>query len=260
MSYSYITYRATSAIAEIILNRPDKLNSFHRDMAKELQDALNRTEYDPSIRCVLLTGNGRAFSAGQDIREIMEKREDPLGNTVRFSYNPIIRSIRELNKPVIAAVNGTAAGAGANIALACDLVCASEDAVFIQSFCHLGLIPDSGGTYFIPRLVGLQRAFGMMMLGEKISAKEAESIGLIYKTFSGDRLMEEVRKIAGRLADLPTKGLALTKRALNQSITNELSNQLEVEAELQTEAGKTDDYQEGLSAFIEKREPHFTGK
>ncbi len=260
MSYLYITYQATDSIAEITLNRPDKLNSFHSDMAKELQDALNRTEYDQSIRCILLTGNGRAFSAGQDIREIMEKREVPLGETVRFSYNPIIRSIRELNKPVIAAVNGTAAGAGANIALACDLVCASEEAVFIQSFCHLGLIPDSGGTYFIPRLVGLQRAAGMMMLGEKISAKEAESIGLIYRTFPSDRLMEEVRKMAGKLAHLPTKGLALTKRALNQSHTNDLISQLEFEAELQTQAGKTDDYQEGLSAFIEKREPHFTGK
>lgn len=260
MSYSFITYEAINSIAEINLNRPDKLNSFHRDMAKELQDALNRTEYDQSIRCVLLTGNGRAFSAGQDIREIMDKHEDPLGDTVRFSYNPVIKSIRELNKPVIAAVNGIAAGAGANIALACDLVCASEDAVFIQSFCHLGLIPDSGGTYFIPRLVGLQRAAGMMMLGEKVSAKEAESIGLIYKTFPAVRLMEEVREIAQKLANLPTKGLALTKRALNQSLTNDLNNQLEAEAELQTEAGKTDDYQEGLSAFIEKREPHFTGK
>lgn len=260
MSYSYITYQAADSIAEIMLNRPDKLNSFHRDMAKELQDALNRTEYDQSIRCVLLTGNGRAFSAGQDIREIMEKREEPLGDTVRFSYNPVIKSIRELNKPVIAAVNGTAAGAGANIALACDLVCASENAVFIQSFCHLGLIPDSGGTYFIPRLVGLQRAAGMMMLGEKVSAKEAESIGLIYKTFPAGKLMEEVREIAGKLANLPTKGLALTKRALNQALTNDLVSQLEIEAELQTEAGKTDDYQEGLRAFTEKKKPHFTGK
>ncbi len=260
MAYSYILYQVTNHIAEITLNRPDKLNSFHRDMAKELQDALIRIADDASIRCVLLTGSGRAFCAGQDLREILDRRDEPLGDTVSISYNPIIRGIRELGKPVIAAVNGTAAGAGANIALACDLVFASENASFIQSFCNLGLIPDSGGTYLLPRLVGLQRAAGLMMLGDKIGAKEAESIGLIYKTFPADILMEETRKVAVKLATMPTKGLALMKRALNQSLSNDLTIQLEVEATLQNEAGKTEDYLEGLQAFIEKRKPHFTGK
>jgi len=260
MAYSYILYQVTNHVAEITLNRPDKLNSFHRDMAKELQNALGQSADDVSVRCVLLTGSGRAFSAGQDLREILDRHNEPLGDTVSISYNPIIRGIRELAKPVIAAVNGTAAGAGANIALACDLVFASDEASLIQSFCHLGLIPDSGGTYLLPRLVGLQRAAGMMMLGDKISTKEAESMGLIYKMFPANDLMDETRKVASKLANMPTKGLALMKRALNQSLSNDLTIQLETEATLQTEAGKTKDYREGLQAFIEKRKPNFTGK
>lgn len=260
MAYSYILYHVTGQVAEITLNRPDKLNSIHGDMAAELQNALAKTADDNSIRCVLLTGSGRAFSAGQDLREALDKRDVSLGDVVRSRYNPIIRSIRELRKPAVAAVNGIAAGAGANIALACDLVFASEEAVFVESFCNIGLIPDCGGTYHIPRLVGLQRAAGLMMLGDEIRAREAESIGLIYKAIPAGQLMGETRKVASKLARMPTKGLALIKQALNQSLSNDFTVQLEVEANLQTEAGKTKDFQEGLRAFIEKRKPHFTGE
>ena len=259
MNYNYIKYEINEGWVEITLNRPDKLNSFIRPMAKELQLAFEQAEDHEDIRCVILTGAGRAFCAGQDLSEVLERNGEPLGNTVRHSYNPIILAIRELEKPVICAVNGTAAGAGANIALACDFVLAAESTVFVQSFSKIGLIPDSGGTFFLPRLVGLSRATSMAMLGEKVTSQEALDLGMIYKRFPDDQLLNEARQLAKRLAKLPTRGLGLIKQGLNESLGNDLRTQLKLEADLQTEAGKTRDYIEGVQAFVEKRKPKFTG-
>jgi len=259
MNYNYIKYEINEGWIEITLNRPDKLNSFIRPMAKELQLAFEQAKDHEDIRCVILTGAGRAFCAGQDLSEVLERNGEPLGNTVRHSYNPIILAIRELEKPVICAVNGTAAGAGANIALACDFVLAAESAVFVQSFSKIGLIPDSGGTFFLPRLVGLSRATSMAMLGEKVTSQEALDLGMIYKRFPDDQLLNEARQLAKRLAKLPTRGLGLIKQGLNESLGNDLRTQLKLEADLQTEAGKTRDYIEGVQAFVEKRKPKFTG-
>ncbi|NIT56211.1 MAG: 2-(1,2-epoxy-1,2-dihydrophenyl)acetyl-CoA isomerase, partial [Aliifodinibius sp.] len=200
----YISTSVEENILTITLNRPEKLNSFIEPMAKELQQELADATRNEDIRCVLLTGKGKAFSAGQDLPEVVDKDDDyELGETVRKSYNPIINAIRELDKPVVCAVNGTAAGAGANIALACDLVLASKESVFVQSFSKIGLIPDSGGTFFLPRLVGLQRANAMYLLDEKISPEKAETIGLIYKAVEADQLMDEAQSICQKLAQMP---------------------------------------------------------
>lgn len=260
----YINTDLQESVLTVTLNRPDKLNAFIAPMSDELQEALHRAADEEEIRCVLLTGSGRAFCAGQDLPEVVEReKEEPdyeLSQTVRESYNPVIRGIRHLEKPVVCAVNGTAAGAGANIALACDIVLASTEAVFVQSFSRIGLIPDSGGTFFLPRLVGLQRANMMYMLDEKISAERAVSMGLIYRASAPDSLMEEAREVAGKLAGLPTRGFGLYKRAVNRSFSDGLDEHLELEAELQSEAGRTDDYREGIAAFLEKRRPEFTGR
>jgi len=249
-------------ILTITLNRPDKLNSFTESMAVELQNALKEAERD-DIRCVLLTANGKAFCAGQDLPEVVEKSKNGsyvLGDTVRTSYNPVIKGIRYLNKPVVSAVNGTAAGAGANIAFACDIVIASHKAVFVQAFSKIGLIPDSGGTFFLPRLIGTARANAMYLLDEKISAEEAVEFGLIYKAVNHGNLPDETREISQKLASMPTKGFGLYKKAINQSFENTLNQQLNLEAEYQTLAGKTSDYREGVDAFLEKRRPDFKGK
>ena len=259
MSLKSVT--SENGIKTITLNRPDKLNSFTEPMALELQKALKEAESDDT-RVVLLTANGKAFCAGQDLPEVVEKSKNGnhlLGDTVRTSYNPIIKAIRYLNKPVVCAVQGTAAGAGANIALACDIVIASDEAVFVQVFSKIGLVPDSGGTFFLPRLAGLARANAMYLLDEKIGAQKAEEIGLIYKAVSHDSLMDEALQICRRLSGMPTRGFALYKQAVNQSLSNTLEEQLEVEAGLQTEAGKTHDYNEGVQAFLEKRKPEFRG-
>ncbi len=251
----------SKGVLKLTLNRPDKLNCFTEPMAGQLQQTLIQARNNDEVRCVLLTGAGKAFCAGQDLPEALEKGEDyELGNTVRNSYNPIIKAICKLRKPVVCAVNGTAAGAGANIAFACDIVLAAEDAVFVQAFCKIGLIPDSGGTYFLPRLVGLQRANAMYLLDEKITAQKAVETGLIYKAINSDELMNEAQKICMKLASMPTKGFALYKKAINQSFNNSLDEQLELEADFQTEAGKTHDYREGVQAFLEKRKPEFRGK
>lgn len=257
----FISTSLENNILIITLNRPDKLNSFIEPMAKQLQDTLAGAGKKDEVRCVLLTGNGKAFCAGQDLPEVVDKEEGyELGETVRKSYNPIIKAIRQLEKPVVCAVNGTAAGAGANIALACDIVLAASDAVFVQSFSKIGLIPDSGGTFFLPRLAGLQRANAMYLLDEKITPDKAEEIGLIYRAVASDKLMEEARSICKKLAAMPTKGFALYKQAINQSFSNNLEEHLELEADLQTKAGKTHDYKEGVKAFLEKRKPDFGGK
>ena len=259
MAYSKIIYTVAEGVATITLNRPDKLNSFDREMALETIEALDQARDDAAVRAILLTGEGRAFSAGQDLAEAIApgtKIED----IITVQYNPIIRRLRALPKPVVCAVNGVAAGAGANIAYACDLTLAAESAVFIQSFIQIGLIPDSGGTFTLPRLVGMQRAFGQMILAPKVSAKEAEAQGMIWKAVPDAELMNEAIALAKKLAVMPTKAIALTKDALNRSTFNNLDDQLDVENELQTVAGNSHDYREGVQAFLEKRKPVYRGE
>ena len=259
---SLILKQQEKNILTLTLNRPDKYNSFTEPMALDLENALREAESD-DVRCVILKAKGKAFCAGQDLPEVVERAKDSeyeLADTVQTTYNPIIRAIRELEKPVVCAVQGTAAGAGANIAFACDIVVASHEAAFVQAFSKIGLIPDSGGTYFLPRLVGLAQTNAMYLLDEKISADRAVELGLIYKAVIQENLDEEVESIAQKLASMPTKGFALYKQAINQSFDNTLNQQLELEAELQSTAGKTNDYNEGVTAFLEKRKPNYEGK
>jgi 2-(1,2-epoxy-1,2-dihydrophenyl)acetyl-CoA isomerase len=255
-----IQYKVENGIAWISLNRPKVFHSFNRDMALGLQDAMVNASNDEAVRVVVLSAEGKAFCAGQDLAEATDPTGPELSRIVREHYNPMIEKIRSCEKPVVAAVNGVAAGAGASIALACDIVVATESAAFIQAFSKIGLIPDSAGTFFLPRLVGMQKATALMMLGDKVMGKEAEELGMIYKSFSDESFRDEVAKIAGKLAKMPTKGLWLTKKALNESYDNSLTEQLALEEELQTQAGQTTDFKEGVQAFLEKRKPEFTGK
>lgn len=259
-TYSLIRFDIEGSIAKITFNRPDVLNSFTKQMAFELHNALDDCRDSTHIRAIYLTGEGRAFCAGQDLAEAIDKNGPSMKSIVEDHYNPIIKRIREIEKPVICAVNGVAAGAGANIALACDIVFAAASASFIQAFSRIGLIPDSGGTFFLPRLVGLQRATAMMMLGDKIKADQALEFGMIYKVCEDSKLHEEAMAITKLLAGMPTRGLGLTKRALNASFQNTLEEQLDLEGELQAEAGHTHDYREGVNAFLEKRQPVFKGE
>lgn len=247
----------------IALNRPDVLNSFNGPMARELVAALRTAAADEALRAVLLTGTGRAFCAGQDLSAVLPAEGGPapdLGDIVRDQYNPIVRAIRTLEKPVVCAVNGVAAGAGANLAFACDLVLASEDATFIQSFARVGLIPDSGGTFILPRIVGLQRAAALTMLGEKLTAQRALEWGLVYDVVPAAVLADRSLDLARRLAGMPTRGLGLAKRGFNAAFANDLDAQLALEETLQREAGRTADYAEGVRAFAEKRAPRFEGR
>jgi 2-(1,2-epoxy-1,2-dihydrophenyl)acetyl-CoA isomerase len=259
MSFQFITQAVEHGVSTITLNRPEVLNSFNRRMASEVQTALGAAAADPGVRAVLLTGAGRAFCAGQDLGEAMHANLD-LGEIVRSSYNPIVLGIRQLEKPVVCAVNGVAAGAGANLALACDIVIASEDASFVQSFSKIGLVPDTSGTFFLPRLVGPARATALMFMAEKVSATQAHGWGMIYQVVPSAVLMESAMSIAKQLAQMPTRGLALTKRAINESLGNDLQSQLAVEEEMQRQAGRTEDYAEGVKAFLEKRKPVYTGR
>jgi 2-(1,2-epoxy-1,2-dihydrophenyl)acetyl-CoA isomerase len=256
----FIEFTLNEGVATLSFNRPDKYNAFVRKMAFEVQDALKTCQEDENIRAVIITGKGKAFCAGEDLAEATDPNGPDMSKIVTEHFNPIIRLIRSLDKPVIAAVNGVAAGAGANIALACDIVMARNSASFIQAFSKIGLIPDSGGTYFLPRLIGMQRASALMMLAEPLSAQKAEEIGMIYKAVDDEEFDEEVHRLATHLAQMPTLGLALTKQALNQSYLNSLDQQLELEDQLQTLAGHSEDYREGVAAFFEKRKPHFKGK
>lgn len=249
-----------NGIARIILNRPEKLNAFNRGMALGLQEKLTACDADDAIRSVVLTGSGRAFSSGQDLSEFPAGTLPVFEKVIDEYYNPVIRLLKSIRKPVLCAVNGIAAGAGANIALACDIVVAKASASFVQAFSKIGLIPDCGGTFFLPRLVGLQRATALMMLGEKIGAEDAARYGMIYQYYEDDRFEEAVNEISASLAMLPTTALILTRTALLQSSGNTLDQQLELEKSYQDQAGHTRDFKEGVTAFLEKRLPVFTGK
>lgn len=256
----YIATYYQDGVLEIVLERPDKYNSFIRPMALELQKILQEAAEDATLRCLLLRGEGKAFSAGQDLGEATDPEGPELSKIVTEHYNPLILQLRQIPKPVIAAVNGVAAGAGANMALACDIVLAAESASFIQAFSKIGLIPDSGGTYSLPRLIGWQKASALMMLGDKVSAPEAERLGMIYRYFPDEELQVEAQKMAQKLSQMPTLALARTKQLLNESATNDLPTQLQQEDLYQTECGQSEDYAEGTQAFLEKRKPVFKGK
>ena len=256
-----IEVRIKNKVATLTLNRPDVFNSFNREMALRLQDELDSCEVNPEVRAIVITGEGKAFCAGQDLKEVTTPELNPgFKKILEEHYNPIVTRIRKIEKPIVAAVNGVAAGAGANIALACDVVVASERGSFIQAFSKIGLIPDSGGTFFLPRLIGFQKASALMMLGDKVSAEEAEKLGMIYKMFFSEDFNAEVTVLAETLAQMPTKALGMTKRLLNESLTNNINSQLEMESKLQIEAAQSEDYAEGVSAFVEKRKPNFSGK
>lgn len=254
-----VLFSIDNQVATIILNRPEKFNSFNRTMAQSLQHCLDDCATNAAVRAVYITGSGKAFSAGQDLSELTGVNPPGFEVILAEHYNPIIQKIRSLKKPVVAAVNGVAAGAGANIALCCDVVVATASASFIQAFSKLGLIPDSGGTFFLPRLIGFQKASAIMMLADKITSAEAESMGMIYKVFADDVFEIESKKIAETLSALPTKGLAYTKQALNNSVQNNLFEQLKLEDALQYKAAHTEDYKEGVTAFLEKRKAMFKG-
>ncbi len=255
-----ILYTVEDQVGRITLNRPDVFNSFNREMALQLQNVLDECRDNADVRAVLLTGAGKAFCAGQDLKEMTGEDAPSFPTVINEHYNPIIRRLRELPKPVVCLVNGVAAGAGANIALACDITVAVESASFIQAFSKIGLVPDSGGTYHLPRLVGWQRAAAFMMLGEKVSARDAANMGMIYLAVPDDEGADKAKALAAKLAKMPTKGLALTKRALNYACDSDLERQLAIECELQDLAGRTHDYQEGVQAFLEKRKPNFKGE
>lgn len=254
-----ILFDVKDSIAYITLNRPEKYNAFNRETALLLQETLDACKAG-DVRCVYITGAGKAFCSGQDLEEVVDPQGPKIEHIVGEHYNPVVTRIRKLEKPVVAAVNGVAAGAGANIALACDVVVASRSASFIQAFSKIGLIPDSGGTFFLPRLVGWQKASALAMLGDKVSAEEAERMGMIYKSFPDESFGEEAKKIAITLALMPTKGLAYTKQLLNNSFHNNYEDQLEDEENFQQRAGSTKDYKEGVQAFLQKRSPNFTGE
>jgi len=249
-----------NGVGTLQFNRPEKFNSFNQELAYAVQNALDDCEKDDTIRAIVITGSGKAFCAGQDLAEATDPDGPPLKNIVGDHYNPIIKRLRKIEKPIIAAVNGVAAGAGANIALACDLVVAKESAAFIQAFSSIGLIPDSGGTYFLPRLVGAQKALALMMTGDKVPAVEAEQMNMIYKAVADDEFDGYIEQLANKMAKMPTRGFGLTKLAVNKSLNNDLETQLDLEEKLQAEAGSTEDFKEGTQAFLEKRKPTFKGK
>lgn len=257
---NHITFSIENAVARITFNRPQVFNSMHHAMRMEILETLDRCAADESVRAVYITGTGKAFCAGEDLQEVTDPNGPSLTEIIGTGYNPMVLKIRNLEKPVVAAVNGVAAGAGANIALACDIVVATESASFTQAFSKIGLIPDSGGTWTLPRLVGMQRAAALMMLSDKISAIDAANMGMIWKVFPDETFAADSLKLAETLAQIPTRGLALTKQALNHTFSNDFASQAALEDQLQSQAGQTHDYKEGVAAFMEKRKPVFLGK
>lgn len=260
--YKTINLNIAKGVATLTLNRPERLNSFTLEMHAECKQALKEIKTNKSVRCLLITGNGRGFCAGQDLgeRKFVEGTTTDLGESLEKRYNPLIKTIRTLNYPVVCAVNGVAAGAGANIALAADIVLAARSAKFIQPFCKLGLIPDAGGTWVLPRLVGHAKAMALALTGEEVSAVEAERIGMIWRCVDDETLMGEAEKLASHFSKQPTYGLAMIKRAISASLNNSLDEQLSLEKDLQRLCGMTSDYKEGVTAFKEKRKPRFKGK
>lgn len=263
MSFEHILFTIEQGVATLTLNRPAQLNSFNAQMHQEVREALKQVRQSPEVRCLLITGNGRGFCAGQDLsdRNVAPGAAMPdLGESIEKNYNPLIRTLRDLPMPVVCAVNGVAAGAGANIALACDITLAARSASFIQAFCKIGLVPDSGGTWTLPRAVGMARAKALALLGDKLSAEQAEQWGMIWRCVDDEALQDEALKLARHLAAQPTYGLALIKRSLNASLNNSFDEQLELERDLQRLAGRSEDYREGVGAFMEKRTPSFKGR
>jgi len=260
MSSETVSLDVIGNVGKITLNRPAVFNSFNKEMAMATQAALDECATNSKVRSILITAEGKAFCAGQDLQEAIDPDGPDIKKIVLEHYNPIIRRLRTIEKPIICAVNGVAAGAGANVALAADIVVAKKSAVFVQAFSSIGLIPDSGGTYILPRLIGWQKAAALMMLADKVDAMEAERIGMIYKWFEDESFEADAMKIAEKLARLPTKGLGYTKRLLNASFHNALEDQLTEEAEVQAHAAATSDFKEGVQAFLDKRRPNFTGE
>ncbi|MBE7637381.1 2-(1,2-epoxy-1,2-dihydrophenyl)acetyl-CoA isomerase [Sneathiella sp. P13V-1] len=256
MSFETIKFEIDQGVAKITLNRPEKMNTFNGKMFDELRDIMPKLEGD-DVRAVLITGEGRAFGAGADLSDGdgLDVRE-----ALSKNYNPLIRFLTSLEKPVISAVNGPAAGASVSLALAADICLAAKSAYFLQAFCHIGLVPDAGGTYFLPRKVGMAKAMGMALLGDKIPAEQAEDMGLIWKVCEDDALMTEATELAARFAKGPTKGLGMIKKAIRAGVTNTMDDQLDLEVDLQEAASNTDDFKEGVLAFAQKRAPNFTGK
>ncbi|WP_323788373.1 enoyl-CoA hydratase-related protein [Psychroserpens sp.] len=261
MSNNSILLKIENKVAYITFNRPEVFNSFNRDMALSLQTTMDDCETNPDVRAIVLTGKGKAFCAGQDLKEVTDPDLNPgFKKILEEHYNPIITRIRSIKKPIIAAVNGVAAGAGANIALACDIVVAHEKVSFIQAFSLIGLVPDSAGTFFLPRLIGFQKASALAMLGDKVSAEEAERLGMLYKVLPLESFEDDVNTLALKMANMPTKALGFIKELFNQSMTNTLEEQLALESKLQIQAAQSEDYAEGVAAFIGKRKPEFKGK
>ena len=255
-----IKFEILEGVGKIILDRPEKYHSFVREMALKLQETLDQCNENNDVRAIMITASGKAFCAGQDLAEAIDPSMPNISKIIQEHYNPIIKKIRNIEKPVIAAVNGVAAGAGASLALACDIIVATESATFVQAFSKIGLIPDSGATFFLPRLVGMQKAAALMMTAEPILAKDAEKMGMIYKSYSEESFEIESWKLVYKLAKMPTKALGLTKRLLNASSSNNLENQLTMEDECQVIAADTSDFKEGVQAFLEKRKAKFKGK
>ncbi|MEX2597228.1 MAG: enoyl-CoA hydratase-related protein [Salibacteraceae bacterium] len=260
MASETVNFEIIDGVGRIALNRPKVFNSFNQEMSKACHAALDACQKDDSVRAIFLTGEGKAFCAGQDLGEAIDPNGPDIKRIVEEHYNPLILRLRKIEKPIVCAVNGVAAGAGANVALACDIVVAKSSSVFVQAFSSIGLIPDSGGTFMLPRLIGWQKASALMMLADKVDGQEAERLGMIYKCFDDDGFEEQAWKIAQKLSKMPTTGLGLTKRLLNASYHNSLEKQLSYEGEIQVLAAATSDFQEGVNAFLEKRKPKFTGK
>ncbi len=260
MKYHNILFKTVNQIAEIKLNRPDVLNSFNFQMADEVLHALEKCNNDQNIRAIILSGNGRAFCAGQDLEEATQNNGPAINEIIDHTYNPLVKKIKSIKKPLVCFVNGVAAGAGANLAICCDITFAAKSAKFIQSFINIGLVPDTGGTYYLPRIIGRQKTLGLMFSGEKISSEDAEKIGMIYKSVEDENGYEVAFNFAKKLSLMPTKSIGMIKTLINKSTDNNLADQLDLEKELQTIAASSKDYKEGVNAFLEKRKPNYIGE